>query len=83
VNERCEERIEQSSRGHADTDRVHNQSAVEVLEDDGPASMSDTNVSTNLLKIVPKQGHTALSRATSVPLPMATPTVVRSAPVHH
>jgi hypothetical protein len=55
MNERCEQRIEQSSRSHPDADAVHDEGSIEILEDDGPALSCDANRLDELFEIVSNQ----------------------------
>ena len=55
MNERCKQRIEQSSRSHPDADAVHDEGAVKILKDDRPALPCDANCLDELFEIVSNQ----------------------------
>ena len=74
MNEGGQEWIQEAKSCHSDSYAVHDQRAHEVLHDDAAASSRNPQGLDELERSLPIRMTSALSRATSVPDPMAIPT---------
>ena len=76
VDERGEQRVEEAEGGKDDAERIDRDRAGEVLPDDAPRPARDAQASRrSATRSLPSSTTSALSRATSVPEPIATPTL--------
>src|SRR5579864_493532 len=73
--ERGQQRIEITGCGQTDADRIDDQRAVEILQDNAATAFGHANGLNELHASLPINTTSALSRATSVPASTATPTV--------
>src|SRR5437016_653312 len=74
MNERRQQRVEEPERGKSDADRVHRDCAHKLARMIPRARRAMPDALANFSKSFPSSTTSALSRATSVPEPIATPT---------